>query len=98
MTDSAHPIPNRSGGYTRRYTCIPVVRINASRVEEIKAGEVSLDDNDCFLVSDSTEDFYRDLVALSCAPVDEEVVLLHGDSVGIVKPFEPTIVSWTITH
>ena len=77
---------------------IPGVRIHASQVEEVKAGEVSLDENDCFLVSDPTEDFYGDLAALFCESVDEEVMLPHVDSVDTVKPFEHTIVSGKITH
>ncbi|MCJ1344896.1 hypothetical protein MMC31_003101 [Peltigera leucophlebia] len=77
---------------------IPGVRTHASQVEEVKAGEVSLDENDCFLVSDPTEDFYGDLGALFCEPVDEEVMLPHVDSVDPVKPFEHTIVSGKITH
>ena len=68
---------------------VPVVQIHTSRFEEIKAGEVSLDDNDCFLVSDPTEDFYGDLGALFSEPMDEKVVLLHVDKILGACPREP---------
>lgn len=57
-----------------------------------------MDEINCFLVSDPIEKLYRDLGALFCAPVHEEIVLFHGDSVGIVKTFEHTLVSGTITN
>lgn len=41
-----------------------VVQIHASRVKEIKAGEVSSGDNDYVLCSDSTENFYENLEEL----------------------------------
>lgn len=36
---------------------VPVVRIHASQIEEVKVSEVSSSDNACILVSDPTEDF-----------------------------------------
>ena len=72
---------------------IPVVQIHASRVEDVKAGEVSLGADDCVLISNSAEDFDEDLGALftDLKPGDEKVVQLHVDSVIVVEPFDNTI-------
>ncbi|MCJ1349385.1 hypothetical protein MMC31_007625 [Peltigera leucophlebia] len=69
---------------------IPVVRIHESRVGEVKAGEVSTSDNDRFLVSDPTDDFYASLGALfaDCKPVDEDLEQIRVSSVSIVEPVE----------
>ncbi|MCJ1348040.1 hypothetical protein MMC31_006271 [Peltigera leucophlebia] len=69
---------------------IPVVRIHESRVGKVKAGEVSSSDNDSFLVSDPTDDFYENLGALfaDCKPVDEDLEQLRVSSVSIVEPVE----------
>ena len=71
---------------------MPVIRIHTSQAEEVKAGEVSLVNDDCVLASDPTEDFYEDLGALftNLKPGDKEVVLsvFLVDSVGIVEPID----------
>ena len=69
---------------------IPVVRIHESRVGEVKAGEVSTSDNDRFLVSDTTNDFYANLGALfaDCKPVDEDLEQIRVSSISIVEPVE----------
>ena len=78
---------------------IPVVQIHVLRVEEVKAGEVSLGADDCILISDPAEDFYEDLGALftDFKPGDEKVVL-HVDSVTVVEPFDNTIGIGKYTH
>lgn len=68
-----------------------VIRIHTSQAEEVKAGEVSLVNDDCVLASDPTEDFYEDLGALftNLKPGDKEVLLsVFVDSVGIVEPID----------
>lgn len=64
---------------------IPIVRIHALRVEEIKANKVSLGDRDCVLFSKPTEDFYEDLEALYAEAMDEDLLQLHVRS---VVPFQ----------
>lgn len=66
---------------------IAVVRIHASRGEEVKAGEVHLGTGDCVLVSDPTNDFCEDLGALSTdlMPGGEIVVQLGVDSVSCCR-------------
>ena len=69
---------------------IPVVRIHASRVEKVKADEVSSGEDDCVLVSEPTDDFYKNLGALfaDCKPVEEDVVQLHVSSVSTIEPLK----------
>ena len=79
---------------------IPVVRIHASRVEEVKADKANSSNNDYVLVSDPAEDFYEDLGALftDLKPGDEKVVQLHVDFVTVVEPFDDTIGIGRYTH
>lgn len=50
------------------------------------------------MVSDFTKDFYGDLGALFCEPMNEEVMLSHVDSIDTVKPSEHIIISKKITY
>lgn len=67
-----------------------VVQIHASRVEEVKAGEVSFGDNDYVLVSDPGKDFYENLEELfaNCKLVDEDLELLRVNAVSTVEHFK----------
>ena len=69
---------------------IPVVRIHASRVEEVKADKVNSSNSDYVLVSDPAEDFYENLGALfsNCEPVNEDSKRLRVNSVSAVEPFK----------
>ena len=69
---------------------IPVVRIHASRVEEVKTDEVNSGDNDCVLVSNPNKDFYENLEALFADPVDEDLVQLRVSSVELFEHVEGT--------
>ena len=71
----------------------PVVRIHASRIGEINAGEVSSGADDCMLISDSAKDFYKDLGTLftDLKPGDEKVGKLHVDFVSVAEPLDDTI-------
>ncbi len=65
----------------------PVVWINASRIERVKASKVSSSDNACIFFSGPNEDFYENLEALFDEPVDEDGVQLFASS---LEPFAYT--------
>lgn len=69
---------------------MPVVRVHASRVENVKADEVSSGEDDCILVSDPTDEFYEHLGAwfADCKHVDKDVVQLHVSSVSAIEPLK----------
>lgn len=66
------------------------VLLPTCRVEEVKIDELSLDNDDCVLASDPTEDSYEDLGALftNSKPGNEKVVKFHVNSVSIVELVE----------
>ncbi len=73
---------------------IPVVRVHASRIVDVKSYEVRSGADDCMLISDPAEYFYKDLGTLftDLKPRDEKVGQLHVDSVTVVEPlFDDTI-------
>ena len=71
----------------------PVVRIHASRIGEVSAGEVSSGADDCMLISDSAENFYEDLGTLftDLKPGDEKVEQIHIDSGIVAESIDNTI-------
>ncbi len=72
---------------------IPVVRVLASQIVEVKAGEVRSGVNDCILISDPAKNFYEDLGTLftNLKPGIEKIRQLHIDCVTISKSLDNTI-------